>query len=122
MMFVETALMHVLEALAPALLLLLLSVMLSEMYPTLGCLALAGAFVLGAARRSVWTALIVAIGAAMLNLAVLLSRWMSVGVQDAEFHAAASHLLALFGMICGAGWVLGRCVARLVRIAIPAQS
>ncbi len=117
MTFVETVLTHVAEALGPALLLLLISVMLSEIHPALGCLALVGAFALGAARWPAWSALIVAFCAVTLNLSLLLSRWTAVGVQDAEFNIAAGHLLALFSMVCGAGWVLGRWVSRLVRIA-----
>ena len=109
----ESALMNVLEFLAPVLLLLLISLLLSEMEPTIGCLALAGAFVLGARRRPLWTALILTLVAVALNLALLLSRWPSAGLLDTGL-PVASHLLAILGIACAGGWVLGRCVSWLI--------
>jgi hypothetical protein len=100
---------------------LLMSLYLSEMHPAFGCFALAGAFVLGATRRSLWMALILPFGATALNLALLLSRWVSAGLWDTGL-SVACHLLAVFGVICGGGWVLGRGVSWLVRTAIRCAS
>jgi hypothetical protein len=97
--------------------LLLMSLYLSEMHPVLGCFALATAFVLGATRRSLWMALVVPFGATVLNLALLLSRWVSAGLLDTGL-SVAGHLLAVFGVICAGGWVLGRLVSWLVRTAV----
>jgi hypothetical protein len=128
------ALLGILGLLASSPILLYISLLLSEsyLYPVLGCLTLAGAFILGVTRRPVWTALVVALVATALNLALLLTRWKSAGILDTGL-PVAGHLLAVFGIICGGGWVLGRCVSWLVgsaifcvtwliRSAIPRQS
>jgi hypothetical protein len=101
--------------------LLLLSLYLSEMHPALGCLALAGAFTLGATQRPLWMALLLPFGAAALNLALLLSWWISAGLWDTGV-SVAGHLLAVFGVTCGGGWVLGRLVSWLVRTAVVCVS
>jgi hypothetical protein len=86
---------------------LLLSVIISEIDPITGGLAFAGAFSLGVLRRSLWTALILAVGGAALNLDLLHSRWISVSVLDSESRSAASHLGVLFGTMCGSGMAPG---------------
>ena len=57
--------------------LLLISLYLSEMHPALACLALAGVIALGATQRPLWMAILLPFGATALNLALLLSRWIS---------------------------------------------
>jgi hypothetical protein len=112
----------ILEPLGPIPLLLLFSMMLSEMHPMIGCLAFAGAFAVGVARRPLWMALILTPATVALNLALLLSRWrLSAGLIDTGW-AVGSHLLVVLGVVCGGGWVLGRCVSWLARRAMPAQS
>jgi hypothetical protein len=97
--------------------LLLGSLYHSEIDPTLGCLALSGAVVLGAIGRPLWTALLLPFGATTLNLALLLSRWKAAGLWDTGVFVAG-HLLVVFGVICGGGWILGQCVSWLVRTII----
>jgi hypothetical protein len=110
----EHVAMVLIEPLAPVLLLLLFLLLLSEMYPSIGCLALTGAFVIGVTRRPLWMALILTLGAVALNLALLVARWrLSAGLVDTAM-AVAGHLLAVLGIICGGGWVLGRCTSWLV--------
>lgn len=90
-----------LVAVSPALLLL---------NPAIGCLALAGAFILGVARKALWMVMALALGATMLNLGLLLTfapGWRLVGIFEPGFVVWASYLLAAFGLICGAGWGLG---------------
>jgi hypothetical protein len=94
---------------------------LSEMYPALAGLVLAGAFALGAARRSVWMAAVLAIGATTLNTALLLSQWRVLPLRE-EWLVGAGLLLTGFAIICGAGWGLGRLATRLVRSEMPAQT
>jgi hypothetical protein len=98
-------------------LLLLGSLYQSEMHPALGCLALSGAVVLGALRRPLWIALLLPFGAAVLNLALLLQTWKSAGLLDTGVFVAG-HLLVVFGVICGGGWVLGQCVSWLARTVV----
>jgi hypothetical protein len=106
------------ELIGVTMILLLFSLFISEMHPAFGCLALAGAVGLGATQRPLWVALPVTFGGAAANLAFLLSRWkISAGLWDSGV-SAAGHLLVVFGVICGGGWVLGRCGAWLVRAAI----
>src|SRR5262245_22271010 len=83
--------------------LVLFSLFLSEMHPTFGCLALAGAFFLGATQRPLWMALLLPFGAAALNLALLLSRWKSAGLWDTGL-SVAGHLLA--AAVAWAAWAL----------------
>jgi hypothetical protein len=93
----------------------------SEIHPAIGCLALGGGFVLGGVRRSFWTGLLLAIGATTLNLVVSHFRWMSSHIREGlicEPLTVAGLLLALFGIICGAGWFLGRYATGLVRSQI----
>jgi hypothetical protein len=97
--------------------LLLGSLYQSEIAPALGCLALAGAGVLGAIQRPLWTALLLPLGATTLNLALLMSRWISAGFWDTGV-SVAGHLLVVFGVICGGGWILGQCVSWLVRMVM----
>jgi hypothetical protein len=94
---------------------------LNEMHPALAGLALAGAFVLGAARRSVWMAACLAISATVLNILLLLSQWVVLPVREAGL-TGAGLLLAAFAIICGAGWVLGRLATRLFRSEMPAKA
>jgi hypothetical protein len=92
----------------------------SEIHPAIGSIALVSAFLLGAARRSLGTALIVAIAATTLNLGLLFSRGMPFR-QDAWL-AVAGPLLALLAIICGGGWMLGRLSYRLIAKAMPTQT
>jgi hypothetical protein len=93
----------------------------SEVDPAPACLALSGAIVLGAIRRPLWAALLVAPGLAVLNLVLLLSRWKSAGLWDTGV-SVAGHLLVVLCVICGGGWVLGRCIAGLGRGAMLCAS
>ena len=93
----------------------------NEMNPALAGLALAGAVVLGAAGRSVWMASCLAIGATMLNIALLLSLWIVRPARE-EVLTGAGLLLAAFVIMCGAGWVLGQLATRLVRSEMPDQT
>jgi hypothetical protein len=118
----EHALMVLIEPLGPMLLLLLISLLLSEMYPSIGSLAVAGAFVIGVTQRPLWLAFTLTLGAVALNLALLLARWrLSAGLLETGF-AVASHLLAVLGILCGGGWTLGRCISWLVRSAVSRVS
>jgi hypothetical protein len=86
--------------------------------PAIGLLALAGAFVLGVARKAWWMAAVLALGATMLNLGLLFALapgWRLIGIFEPGVIVWASYLLAAFGLICGAGWGLGRCISLLVR-------
>jgi hypothetical protein len=93
---------------------------LNEMYPALAGLALAGAFFLGVARRSLLMAACLAVCATVLNVALLLSQWIVLPVREAGL-TGAGLLLVAFAIICGAGWILGRLTTRLVRVEMPAQ-
>jgi hypothetical protein len=86
--------------------------------PAIGCLALAGAFILGVARKVWWLAMVLALGATMLNLALLFTLapgWRLAGIFEPGFIVWASYLLAAFGLISGAGWGLGRGISLLAR-------
>jgi hypothetical protein len=88
-----------LVAVSPALLLL---------NPAIGCLALAGALILGLARKAAWwMAMVLALGATIFNLGLLFTlapRWRLAGILEPGFIVWASYLLAAFDLICGAGW------------------
>jgi hypothetical protein len=86
--------------------------------PAIGCLALAGAFILAVTRKAWWMVVVLTLGATMLNLGLLLTLapgWRLVVIFDPLFIVWAGYLLAAFGLICGAGWGLGRCIPLLVR-------
>jgi hypothetical protein len=111
------------DALALAIIGILMWVISSEIHPAIGCLALVGAFALGGVRRSLWTALLLCINATMVNLVLSHSQWMSLHIREGlmiwEGLAVAGLLLALFAIICGTGWLLGRFATRLVRREMP---
>jgi len=87
--------------------------LVGKMYDPLGWIALICAFVIGAYRQHWWLAVLLAVGATILNVILVFSWWVQLGIS-ATWLSRAILLLVVFCVICGIGWVLGRTAAQLV--------
>lgn len=90
-----------------------------EIHPVLGGLAMAAGFALGAVRQPLWSAPILAAGVTTVHLG--LSFHMGMPFRQTGVVSMAGLSLAMLGIVCGAGWVLGRLACRLVRADMPTQ-
>src|SRR5215468_8765043 len=88
-----------------------LLLLLIGMHPLLGAVSLAVSFALGAAQQASWTVVGVAIGATTLNGALV--SFGGAALPDLGFIGVGLRL-AVFAVISGAGWGLGRVASRLV--------
>jgi len=98
-------------------------VLLAKMSDPLTWGMLAGGLVLGGARQPWWSALLLAIGSVICEIALLLLEQQKTSILTLRpWLSDVGFLLILSDTYCGTGWVLGLSLSRLVRAATPTQS